>query len=345
MPATEPAPSSSAAITGAAGRPGRRARAAVERCCMLMLIEAPFGLGVASRDEGGQRRAAAACSEPQTCSQRPSTRVVGDRGSRRCVPSLRRARIPASAEHGQVLGDVLLATRRARRPARSRVASPSRSESRSRIRSGSADQRGSAGRSGRPAPRGSGGGGMRSSTTYQLYSCRVADEATSSRGPDVGLAGAAILAITRLRFSQQEARATHGKDHRHRPGHDQLVHGRARGRRAHRHPERRGRRTTPSVVAFTKDGQRLVGAPARRQQVTNPHQHDLLDQALHGAQVRRGDRGDDDRPVRGRPGPERRRARQGGGQGVRAAGDQRDDPAEAEGTTRRRTSASRSPTR
>src|SRR5205823_5509287 len=31
-----------------------------------------------------------------------------------------------------------------------------------------------------------------------------------------------------------------------------------------------GGRTTPSVVAFTKDGQRLVGAPARRQQVTNP---------------------------------------------------------------------------
>src|SRR5919202_1419435 len=31
-----------------------------------------------------------------------------------------------------------------------------------------------------------------------------------------------------------------------------------------------GGRTTPSVVAFTKDGQRLVGSPARRQQVTNP---------------------------------------------------------------------------
>src|SRR5579884_4108709 len=31
-----------------------------------------------------------------------------------------------------------------------------------------------------------------------------------------------------------------------------------------------GGRTTPSVVVFTKDGQRLVGAPARRQQVTNP---------------------------------------------------------------------------
>src|SRR6266404_5494507 len=36
-------------------------------------------------------------------------------------------------------------------------------------------------------------------------------------------------------------------------------------------PNAEGGRTTPSVVAFTKDGQRLVGAPARRQQVTNPN--------------------------------------------------------------------------
>src|SRR3954466_9477501 len=35
-------------------------------------------------------------------------------------------------------------------------------------------------------------------------------------------------------------------------------------------PNAEGGRTTPSVVAFTKDGQRLVGAPAQRQQVTNP---------------------------------------------------------------------------
>ena len=31
-----------------------------------------------------------------------------------------------------------------------------------------------------------------------------------------------------------------------------------------------GVRTTPSVVAFTKDGERLVGQPAKRQSVTNP---------------------------------------------------------------------------
>jgi molecular chaperone DnaK len=35
-------------------------------------------------------------------------------------------------------------------------------------------------------------------------------------------------------------------------------------------PNAEGGRTTPSVVAFTKDDQRLVGSPARRQQVTNP---------------------------------------------------------------------------
>jgi molecular chaperone DnaK len=31
-----------------------------------------------------------------------------------------------------------------------------------------------------------------------------------------------------------------------------------------------GHRTTPSMVAFTKDGERLVGQPAKRQAITNP---------------------------------------------------------------------------
>ena len=52
-------------------------------------------------------------------------------------------------------------------------------------------------------------------------------------------------------------------------------------------PNAEGGRTTPSVVAFTKDGERLVGQVAKRQAVTNPKSDDLLDQALHGSPPRR----------------------------------------------------------
>ena len=37
-----------------------------------------------------------------------------------------------------------------------------------------------------------------------------------------------------------------------------------------------GARTTPSIVAFTPDGERLIGQPAKRQGVTNPEQQGLL---------------------------------------------------------------------
>ena len=35
-------------------------------------------------------------------------------------------------------------------------------------------------------------------------------------------------------------------------------------------PNAEGMRTTPSIVAFTKSGERLVGQTAKRQAVTNP---------------------------------------------------------------------------
>src|SRR5689334_11359664 len=42
------------------------------------------------------------------------------------------------------------------------------------------------------------------------------------------------------------------------------------GGRAELIPNAEGGRTTPSVVAFTEDGQRLVGQVARRQAILNP---------------------------------------------------------------------------
>jgi molecular chaperone DnaK len=36
-------------------------------------------------------------------------------------------------------------------------------------------------------------------------------------------------------------------------------------------PNMEGARTTPSVIAFTPSGDRLIGAPAKRQAATNPH--------------------------------------------------------------------------
>ena len=55
-------------------------------------------------------------------------------------------------------------------------------------------------------------------------------------------------------------------------------------------PNQEGNRLTPSVVAFTDKGDVLVGEPARRQAVTNPDRHGLLDQAVHGPPAQRSRR-------------------------------------------------------
>ena len=76
-------------------------------------------------------------------------------------------------------------------------------------------------------------------------------------------------------------------------------------------PNAEGSRTTPSVVAFTKSGERLVGQVAKRQAITNSGEHRLLDQALHGPQVRRP-RGGPRPPTRALQGRARAQRRRGG---------------------------------
>src|SRR2546430_14963952 len=53
-------------------------------------------------------------------------------------------------------------------------------------------------------------------------------------------------------------------------------------------PNREGGRTTPSVVAFTQGGERLVGMPAKRQQVTNPENTIFSIKRFIGRKVREG---------------------------------------------------------
>ncbi len=47
-------------------------------------------------------------------------------------------------------------------------------------------------------------------------------------------------------------------------------------------PNEEGGRTTPSVVGFTKSGERLVGQVAKASGDYQPGKHDLFDQAVHG---------------------------------------------------------------
>ncbi len=48
-----------------------------------------------------------------------------------------------------------------------------------------------------------------------------------------------------------------------------------------------GARTTPSIIAYQEDGEILVGAPAKRQAVTNPKNTLYRGQAPDRPQVRR----------------------------------------------------------
>ena len=93
------------------------------------------------------------------------------------------------------------------------------------------------------------------------------------------------------------------QNHRHRPGHDQL------GRRGHggrqpvviTNPE--GGRPTPSVVAFTKSGERLVGQVAKRQAVTNPENTVFSIKRFMGRKFDEVVRRDEDGAVPGRAAP------------------------------------------
>merc|ERR1719373_1127181 len=49
-----------------------------------------------------------------------------------------------------------------------------------------------------------------------------------------------------------------------------------------------GMRTTPSIIAMTNDGQRLVGVPAKRQAVTNPENTVFATKRFDWPSLRRG---------------------------------------------------------
>ena len=91
-----------------------------------------------------------------------------------------------------------------------------------------------------------------------------------------------------------------------------------------------GSRITPSVVGFTKSGERLVGQVAKRQAVTNPENTVFSIKRFMG---RKFDEVNEEMkmvPYSGGARVERRRPRQRRRQGILAARNLRDDPAEAE---------------
>ena len=99
-------------------------------------------------------------------------------------------------------------------------------------------------------------------------------------------------------------------------------------------PNSEGGRTTPSVVAFSKSGERLVGSVARRQAVTNPENTVFSIKRFMGRKY--GDVAQEMSIVPYHVETDRQRRRRGRRDGhvVHAAGDLGDDPAEAEARRR-----------
>jgi hypothetical protein len=120
------------------------------------------------------------------------------------------------------------------------------------------------------------------------------------------------------------------QNHRNRPGNHQLRRGRDGRRRVDGHHQP-GRRAADAVGGGVHEDRRAAGGPGGQAPGGHqPGEHGLLHQALHGASVQRGDRGNDDGALQGVAGSQRRRPGEGAGQGLHAPRDLRDDPAETQ---------------